>query len=827
MKASLVEVLALQRYKIPVIARNDGNSYHSVAAVSLGKAIMPPADFATRFRLYRYTFPQLLRTLGLDLVSFIARKIRPNHFENPKIAINDSILVTGSHCAVHLLPVAVSIYLITLNLKGHYIGQHLPWSKDDHGDSVALAFIQIAAKIQELLVTASIAVIILHTTIDALVENHGLPLGLCTSGFSFARISYFWSPAFWGGTFRLCKSPNQRLILLLALTVVGGFIALTVGPAGATLMLPRTTTWQQFSTTFWLNGTVDDLWPNVLRVEHLGDPSCSQGFVLGNCAQAGLPPLLSYDEYSQIASNGFQIVTPDSNFPRIIDGTPQVSNISAESWTVAPHVATSHALSRLWSDPQWATPRNMTGIQSGQALSGAAVVRTVCSPDVLLTTNGTSEVFFPDLPAFDTWTKAGRPGAIRSVKLREPLWVETNGSRAGNDYLTTMFVAPDPAMTSVTTGVVVLGPLTNKSERLAMMCSVDARWNEAQHSMIKSVVQGIGNAGDPVYALLRGRNQQADLKTMTLPINDGSWRHVSANQSWLTGALGYQAPFNIHYQPYFEGADHEGYTTTALATFILVRTMYTEPKRTDLDFWRTSIPSIESVISTAFAEVMSRTGSVRVLTLEKSLQVNSVNHCQMQPGSQNYQWCPPPTTLEARNLSELHFNGSRTGYGYQASTATDYLSISVLALYVVIVLIYITSSTISRRSFACWDTVEEMLLLAKNSQPSFNHPTGSIDSSATSSKSSRQWENEKATSATKPSALANTSSGIRNFSTMELRLRIKAIPSLDRGAAGDDSSLAMEDDRITGTEEVQLIVEDDELPSMESVEPGRAYGRRR
>ena len=219
--------------------------------------------------------------------------------------------------------------------------------------------------------------------------------------------------------------------------------------------------------------------------------------------------------------------------------------------------------------------------------------------------------------------------------------------------------------------------------------------------------------------------------------------------------------------------------------------------------------------------------------------MNSGNDCQMQAGSEKYKSYPPPLAFEARRLSEHHFNSSRTGYVYQASGATDCLSISVHALYVAIVVFHNASSMISRRSFAGWDTVEEMLLLAKNSQPSFNHPTGSIDRPATSrgtalpiesahqsSENSKPRGTEKVTPATKISPLANTSSGIRSFSTMELSLRIKAMPSLYHTAASDHFSLAEKDDKIRETEDVQLIVEDDELPSMESVVSGRAYGRR-
>ena len=124
-------------------------------------------------------------------------------------------------------------------------------------------------------------------------------------------------------------------------------------------------------------------------------------------------------------------------------------------------MATSRALTRLWASPQCISNGNLTGIQSGQASSGAAVVRTVCSPDIMLTKNGTSDVSIPDLPAFKTWTKDGRLGDVRTIKLREPLWVQRNSSRAGSNHLTTVFVAPYPGMISVTTGVVVLSPLIN------------------------------------------------------------------------------------------------------------------------------------------------------------------------------------------------------------------------------------------------------------------------------------------------------------------------------------------------------------------------------
>lgn len=53
-----------------------------------------------------------------------------------------------SRCLVHVLPLAVTATLLWLNLGGMYIGLHLQPSQSDEGDSIALAFLQVAAKIQ-------------------------------------------------------------------------------------------------------------------------------------------------------------------------------------------------------------------------------------------------------------------------------------------------------------------------------------------------------------------------------------------------------------------------------------------------------------------------------------------------------------------------------------------------------------------------------------------------------------------------------------------------------------------------------------------------------
>ena len=93
---------------------------------------------------------------------------------------------------------------------------------------------------QDLLVIASLAAILLHGSLSAILGDHGLPLGLATSSFSFARVFYFWSPAFLGGAVGLYQQRRLRGSLIVFFVFLSGLLAAVVGPASAVLMLPRT-----------------------------------------------------------------------------------------------------------------------------------------------------------------------------------------------------------------------------------------------------------------------------------------------------------------------------------------------------------------------------------------------------------------------------------------------------------------------------------------------------------------------------------------------------------------------------------------------------------
>ena len=89
----------------------------------------------------------LLRNIGLNISNFLLDHLLNDRVEPKKVVVNTSFWIAFSRCWVHILPVSISIFLIQLNLRGHYVGEHLRGpTSDSKDDSVTLAFIQVAAK---------------------------------------------------------------------------------------------------------------------------------------------------------------------------------------------------------------------------------------------------------------------------------------------------------------------------------------------------------------------------------------------------------------------------------------------------------------------------------------------------------------------------------------------------------------------------------------------------------------------------------------------------------------------------------------------------------
>ena len=109
--------------------------------------------------------------------------------EHPKPLFDSSLGAAFFCCFVYLIPTLVTISLIALNLLRFFIGRELEGPNDQ--DGIKLGVLQVAAKVHELFIVASLGVVILHAARYELVSGAGLPLGLIGAGFSFSNPRYF------------------------------------------------------------------------------------------------------------------------------------------------------------------------------------------------------------------------------------------------------------------------------------------------------------------------------------------------------------------------------------------------------------------------------------------------------------------------------------------------------------------------------------------------------------------------------------------------------------------------------------------------------------
>ncbi|KAF7542131.1 hypothetical protein G7054_g98 [Neopestalotiopsis clavispora] len=120
--------------------------------------------------LVPHRFRLLARSVGLAITTVTRGD------EKKKILVYSSRWSALSKAAVHILPASVSLFLLTMNFQGRFIGRELQGIRDN--DDIKLSLLQVAAKLQELLVVASLASIMLHIIRTKLLFRSGVPLGL-------------------------------------------------------------------------------------------------------------------------------------------------------------------------------------------------------------------------------------------------------------------------------------------------------------------------------------------------------------------------------------------------------------------------------------------------------------------------------------------------------------------------------------------------------------------------------------------------------------------------------------------------------------------------
>ncbi|KAF2806259.1 uncharacterized protein BDZ99DRAFT_523721 [Mytilinidion resinicola] len=261
------------------------------------------------------------------------------------------------HCGIHIIPLLATIALAYFNFHGLFIGNVLQSLYNDTAQAIDRLSLQVAAKLLELLIIASLGVVIMDTVRDKLLfdDNEGIPLGLVTAKSRFADITYLLSHDFRAGCWGFQK--RRTRILFISLITVYSLIAILAGPSTALLLIPAYyTSWPARSVSFWFNG---DLQPAILDQNYTGISKCTdyannstllsdRGPPSASCIWAG-QQYLSTALRQRAYYDDPDISYTDSKVKQVISLTWGVSNFNIWSDTVR---VTAVAIPNAGSGPQ-------------------------------------------------------------------------------------------------------------------------------------------------------------------------------------------------------------------------------------------------------------------------------------------------------------------------------------------------------------------------------------------------------------------------------------------------------------------------------------------
>ncbi|KAL8649587.1 MAG: hypothetical protein Q9226_005519 [Calogaya cf. arnoldii] len=722
---------------------------------------------STFSRVGRYTSP-IFRSVGLELYNVLIRsKIHRIPAEPQKAVIERSRWLALSRCTVHIIPALFSIALVALNLKGYYIGRGLRGLFTD--DDTNLALLQVAAKVHELLITASTGAILFDIIRNELMYGDGVPLGLVGAGISFTGLSYFWSPDF------LCslryKARLWKKAFLFVSIFVAGALVLTIAPATAVLIIPQDQLWQAGGSHFYLQGRESNIWPTVLTHDSTRDPPfCRSSPSAGSprnateyavCPSGGYKSLASH--YSEVNVSSFldggttlpyvadlmtsryfyQITSPRLEVPtQMTLGNIRTEGGAKESFLLQPHAASIMFQEKLtidwWHGIHYEAhdiPRNQARYRYYKDL-GSTIwtqipkVSVMCTVAQKVPTDTIVEIEFPTGPFKGRISRK----ATTKIPKYDPKALPIRFA------WTPLDAASYP---SVTTGATIAYP--GNDSALVVGCSVAAEWVEAE------VIHRLPN-----YKFESGH------------VHFGSARTISVEESWLdvltpvlnaTGPNGDVVVSTIESIIWQAGLERNAPLTDVASATMAWNTNTFPGGGTQTTF-------LESIIASVFADGLSRTGSHKAYA-DTSLPPEHWSLWSYNRADKYYS-----TLLEGgralkppagEDFTELRVNMTIKGYSYAASGLSHSLSMAVMLFHLIIALAHTIFCVYRGTSSGCWDTIAELLTLAQNSQPS-----------------------------TVP--LRNTAAGIKRGGTFSKKARIRTV-GLKAGVQREQVELVYEDDK--------------------------------
>ncbi|KAL8920370.1 MAG: hypothetical protein Q9172_004537 [Xanthocarpia lactea] len=669
---------------------------------------------------------QSLRNIGLAIVIDIwahVRKRSPQQ-EKKKVVINQSLKLALARCSVHIIPVLVSITILIVNTKQVFIG--IDFDSNIKSVTVNLALLQTAAKLQELLIVASLATVAFQLLRHELMHGDGLPLGLLAAGIDFTRLSYFWSPEMLGTLRSAFNRPSKlRRVALILFLVTAGTLAALVGPSCAVLLIPQPQNWPAGGTVIYLNGTQDHIWPANLSAEQVPMKDlCTSVDATENgvCPSGGYYSLWAH--YARVNTQTYQSVVPQyarhlsgNDYYWSLESSPPVPvrtiSLGILGTKDALFIQTKYSVAiimdRLMQE-WWNILRSKRAIQDDNVENRAAAAHLLspmtniqCS-DAQNLSRSDETVLFPD-PSSPGSSQPQTPSQLNN----EP-----------RQHLQFSWVRLPESADTVSTAAVFQSPWTSDNRsRIVIGCNLQARWVPAQiHTDAYSFWQGYYPKNISFEAAYPSAGQAL---LNGLPNTKNA---IAVGEDWLgtlTPAVGKGRPGYQEWQP----TTIEGILSGAH----LIEGLFANNDHFPIDLWNNERSKLlMSIVGSVFTDGLARVG------IEDAFD-------QIGPPTA---WRPAGFTktedfddavLQDRkavqlpatgNTTELPVKFSISGLSYRL-TVVQFLAMAVLVLHILIALAHVGWILMKRESSGCWDSVIELLVLAQNSQPA---PTALVNTAA-------------------------------------------------------------------------------------------------
>ena len=259
----------------------------------------------------------------------------------------------------------------------------------------------------------------------------------------------------------------------------------------------------------------------------------------------------------------------------------------------------------------------------------------------------------------------------------------------------------------MTYGLVYESPWQFNDSRTVSGCTIDARWAQAS---VWSRFPGPFQA-----TFLHTREPTGGFRRNSfLPVKGPSWRRILFDPKWLD-AVNFKLPVSA------PGYTRDGTAALeALATSAGIGSNLTE--QLAANGTSMSFEYLEYLIANVLADAISRIGSYRTFNISGAVDEWPLLYYNASRHSNDIMaWSravkPSDYDLRTQRYTKMQMRVTVTGYGYQASTSSDYLSLVVLFTHLLLAVAHTIYMISTRRTSGCWDTFSELVALAQQSQP--------------------------------------------------------------------------------------------------------------